>query len=83
MTFRYRLDTSRDPMHIDVFTDEDDVHKGIFRIDGSTLIKCFPVDEGDDRPTAFLNDKNRGWFVYHYKRATKDRKASVACLEDK
>jgi RNA polymerase sigma-70 factor (ECF subfamily) len=52
--YRFRLDPSRTPKAIDLIAlggaDRNRVYRGVYAIEGDTLIVCRPLDPDDDRP---------------------------------
>lgn len=58
--FAFRLDPTKNPKHIDL-TSDDGTLQGIYNIEDEKLTTCFPENDGDDRPTAFMSSQETGW----------------------
>ncbi len=49
----YRIDPSRNPRRIDLFTRDDRVLRGIYQFEGDNLVICLQPDESKNLPTGF------------------------------
>lgn len=69
---RFTLDPTKDPQEIDLFLPEpsgtDEVHRGIYRLDGDTLRLCKAQAAEKPRPSAFKTAPGSGVFMVTWKR---------------
>lgn len=69
---RFTLDASKDPAEIDLFLPEpsgsDEVHYGIYRLNGDTLRLCKAQAAGKPRPSGFKTAPASGIFLVTWKR---------------
>ena len=49
----YRIDPSRTPRRIDLFTRDDRILRGIYQFEGDNLVICLQPDESKNLPTGF------------------------------
>lgn len=73
---RFTLDSSKAPKEIDLFFPDppnaDQVHRGIYVLDGDTFKVCKAQAAGQPRPTEFRTRPNTGVFLVTWKRQPSD-----------
>lgn len=66
----YKLNPKADPPEIDLGTEKETI-RGIYKLDGDTLILCFPKGKGSERPAKFESPADSNIVVMTLKREKK------------
>ena len=74
--FAYKLDTTKNPVEIDLEIQSPDDLKGnkasgIIALDGQTVKLCYHSTDAKDRPTKFESSEKNGYFLWTMKKVEK------------